>query len=124
MRFSPLMENLAIGIGCAIAGAIAAAVIGAIPRAWRGFKKDIGDEALHRDAELKMAKELGTQSQRITDLAGDLHGVAEMVRKRFEEADKKLDRRFEKLKMKDTALETLLTGELPRITDETEAIDG
>jgi hypothetical protein len=101
-----------------ILGAIAATAVGAIPKAWKGWKQDIGDEALHRDAERKMALELGAQSQRIADLMEDLQGVAEMVRLRFEKLDKRLEKRFARLEKEDLALKGFVTKELPKIEDE------
>lgn len=100
----------------AVVGAVAATIVGAIPSAWKGIRKDIGDEAVRRKTELELAQKVGAQGQRLDDLEGDIQGVADMVRKRFDDLNKSLDARFEKLKLKDTAIETLLTGELPRIT--------
>jgi uncharacterized protein (DUF4213/DUF364 family) len=106
MELSPDMKNVVF----TAVGAAAATAVAAIPTAWKRLRKDIGDEAVRRQTEIAMAEKLGAQGVRIDGLQDDLNGVAAMVRKRFE-----------KLEKKDTALETLLTGELPRISGESEA---
>jgi hypothetical protein len=95
-----------------VLGAVAATAVGSIPKAWKGLKKEIGDEAVHREAEFAMAKDIGALGVQLRDLKEDIDGVAKMSRTRFA-----------KLEKKDTALETMLTGELPRITGETEVTD-
>ncbi len=101
-----------------LAGVILGAIVGAVPGAIRGWKKDlIADGAkkqleLSRDAALaNEAKERGKLEARLEGLEQDIQGVADMARARFA-----------KLEKKDTAIETLVTGKMPRVSGENEAV--
>jgi len=114
MALSPDMKNAMFAVGGTVGGGVIVAAILAIPGKWKSWKKEIADEALHRDAEMKLSLEVGAQKQRIDDWESDLQGVADMVREQFKKLNERLEKRFARLEKKDAVIETMLTGEIPK----------
>jgi hypothetical protein len=114
MQLNPDLKNAMF----TVLGAIAATAIGAIPKAWKGMRKDIGDEAVRRQQEILEAEKRARVELRVEQLTEDLQGVADMTRIRFEKLDKRLEKRFARLEKEDLALKGFVTKELPKIEDE------
>jgi hypothetical protein len=99
-----------------LAGAVVGTVVGFVPGYVRRMKRELKAEGrreqLDESRDLALtneAKERGKLERRVDELEGDLQGVADMARARFE-----------KLEKKDTALETFVTGKMPRASGESE----
>jgi hypothetical protein len=105
-----------------VAGALVGAIVSEVRSSIKGARRDADRRLRAAEREAKeegaraialqeMAKSIGKLELRAGELEEDIHGVAEMARGRFE-----------KLEKKDTALETFVTGKMPRVSGESGAV--
>ena len=97
---------------------LAGVLLAGIPVGLQRWKRDLIAEGKRKQIEesrdlaiTNEAKERGKLEARVDRLKEDIDGVAEMARKRFG-----------KLEKKDTALETFVTGKMPRASGENDAV--